>query len=317
MIPYIWFEQARQRIVKHIIHTPLTYDSANNWHFKWENRQVTGSFKARGALNKILRLAPWELERGIVTASAGNHGQGVALAGRLVKARVTVFVSETAVPEKIRSIRKLGATILTVAGGYEVAERAGIEYAAANGSTWVSAYNDVQVIAGQGTIALEDLADRPQLSSATWVVPVGGGGLISGIAAALKSAPEKSIATRVVGVQSQASAFMHHLYHLGTQEGVLDLPSLADGLAGAVEHNSITIPIVKKYVDDLILVSEEEIAGAIAYAWRNYQEKIEGSAAAALAALLQRNISDRTIVCLISGGNIEPEIHQRIITSYS
>jgi len=315
MIPYTWFEQACLRIAAHIKRTPLTFDSANNWYFKWENQQVTGSFKARGALNKVLSLEPWEREQGIVTASAGNHGQGVALGGKMVMASVTVFVSETAVPEKIQAIRNLGAKIHTVAGGYEAAECAGIEYAATTGSIWVSAYNDGQVIAGQGTIVLEDQADWPQLSHATWVVPVGGGGLISGIAAALKSDQGKGRDARVIGVQSQASTFMHRLFHLGKQEGALDLPSLADGLAGAVENNSITIPIVKKYVDDLILVSEEEIAQAIAFAWHNYREKIEGSAAAALAALLQRKISGRTVICLISGGNIQPGVHQRIVAS--
>lgn len=316
MIPYTWFEQARARIAPHINHTQTTHDPARNWYIKWENQQITGSFKARGALNKVLSLAAWELDRGIVTASAGNHGQGVALAGKLVQARVTVFVPASAVPKKVQAIRKLGAKIQTIEGGYEEAERAGIEFAASNGLTWVSAYNDGQVIAGQGTIALEVQGDWPQLSKATWLVPVGGGGLISGIAAALKSAHLPDGEVKVIGVQSQASAFMHHLFHYGTQDGVQDLPSLADGLAGAVEHNSITIPLVKKFVDDIILVSEQEISQAIAFAWHNYKEKIEGSAAAALAGLLRQKITERPLVCVISGGNIQPEIHERIITSF-
>lgn len=315
MIPYPWFEQARSRIAAYIRHTPLTYDSALDAYLKWENHQVTGSFKARGALNKVLGLTAWEQQKGIVTASAGNHGQGVALAGQLVGARVIVFVPETAVAKKVQAIRNLQAEIHSVTGGYAQAERAGIEHARATGSTWVSAYNDGQVIAGQGTIALEDQDAFPKLAEATWIVPVGGGGLISGIAAVLKSHPNRSQAARVIGVQSEASAFMHHLYHFGTQEGVPDLPSLADGLAGAVEHNSITIPLVKKYVDDLVIVSEKEIAHAVAFAWRAYHEKIEGSAAAALAAILQHRITSRPVVCLISGGNIQPEIHAQIISS--
>ncbi len=316
MIPLIWFEQARECLSEHINHTPVTYDASINCYFKWENRQITGSFKARGALNKILSLENWEQKRGIVTASAGNHGQGVALAGKLVKANVKVFVSTSAVPEKVQAIRNLGAQIFPVAGGYEEAEQAGMRFATSSGLTWVSPYNDGRVIAGQGTIALEDLEDWPQLRTATWVVPVGGGGLISGVAGALKSSPLKDENTRVMGVQSEASAFMHHLYHFGTQDDVKDLPSLADGLAGAVERNSITIPLVKKYVDDLILVSEDEITHAIAYAWHNYREKIEGSAAAALAAILQHKILDGPVVCLISGGNIQTEIHERIVREH-
>lgn len=316
MIPFAWFEQARTRLAGLVNHTPVTYDPAHQCYFKWENRQVTGSFKARGALNKILSLEPWEQQKGIITASAGNHGQGVALAGKLVKAEVTVFVSASAVPKKIQAIRNLGARIISVDGGYEQAEQAGIEFATSSGSTWVSAYNDGKVIAGQATIALEDQETWPKLRNAIWLVPVGGGGLISGIAVALKTSPLRHKNTRVIGVQSEASAFMYQLFHFGTQDNVKDLPSLADGLAGAVERNSITIPLVKKYVDDLILVSEDEIKNSIAYAWHNYHEKIEGSAATTLAALLHHKISERPVVCLISGGNIQTEVHEHIIKEH-
>jgi threonine dehydratase len=279
---------------------------------------LTGSFKARGAINKALTLQPWERERGLVAASAGNHGQGLALAGSLVGARVLVFASEHAVPAKIEAMRQLGAEVRLTPGGYGEAEQAGLAYANEHGLTWVSAYNDGQVIAGQGTLALETLrqmAALPQPSGAplTWIIPVGGGGLCAGIAGALKGsdAPQPG-AQRLVGVQSQASPFFYALYHQGTQAGQVELPSLADGLSGPVEENSVTIPILRRYLDDLVLVSEDEIAEAIVYAWRHYGERIEGSAAAALAAVLTGKATARPVCVVISGGNIQPELHRRL-----
>src|SRR5665647_242900 len=140
MIPYSWLQQAQERISPYIQKTPLTYDSHLNLYLKWENRQVTGSFKARGAMNKILALQDWELERGLVTASAGNHGQGVAMAARLKQAKVIVFASEHAHPNKIQAMHALGVEIHLVPGGYGQAEQAGISYAETTGSTWVSPY---------------------------------------------------------------------------------------------------------------------------------------------------------------------------------
>jgi threonine dehydratase len=157
MIPYEWLEQADSRIAPYIQRTPLTHDAARGLYIKWENRQVTGSFKARGAFNKVLLLEDWEREVGLVAASAGNHGQGLALAGKKVRAAVEVFVSEGAVPAKLEAMRALGALIHTVPGGYGEAEAAGKAYAAEQQKTWVSPYNDGQVIAGQGTVGLEIL----------------------------------------------------------------------------------------------------------------------------------------------------------------
>lgn len=314
MIPYNWFEEAQARIIPHLHQTPLTQDKSNNWWIKWENHQITRSFKARGALNKVLSLNDWEQKKGLVTASAGNHGQGVALAGNIIKTKVTVFVPANAVPAKIRAIKELGAEVQLVNGGYEQSERAGKDYAKLTGLTWISPYNDGQVIAGQGTLAMEILEAWPDAKEVTWIVPVGGGGLISGISTYLKTNPVTSETVKIIGVQSTASAFMYNIFKFGTQAGVEDLPSLADGLSGAVEHSSVTIPIVRKYVDDFILVTEDEISQAIAFAWHNYHEKIEGSAATTLAALISRKITDHPTVILISGGNIASELHTRIVT---
>ncbi|RME88297.1 MAG: threonine/serine dehydratase [Anaerolineae bacterium] len=310
MIPDEWLDEAATRIAPYIQRTPLTFDAARNLYLKWENHQVTGSFKARGALNKVLALEEWEREAGLVTASAGNHGQGVALAGKLTRAPVTCFVSEDAVPTKVEAIRSLGAHIETVPGGYHEAEAAGIRYAAEHGQTWVSAYNDGHVIAGQGTLALEVLTERPETARATWLVPVSGGGLIAGIGVALARLSPKP---PLLGVQAEASAFMHSMYYRNTQEGVPDLPTLADGLAGAIEENAVTIPMVRRLVDDILLVSEEEIAQAIAFAWHTYGEKIEGAGAVGLAAILSGKVTARPAVVIVSGGNIQPEVHARIV----
>jgi threonine dehydratase len=310
MIPHHWFEQAAQRISPHIHSTPVTYDAQSELYLKWENHQVTGSFKARGALNKILALQDWELERGLVTASAGNHGQGVALAAGIRHAGVVVFAAEHALPVKLSAMRELGAEVHLVPGGYGEAEAAGIAYAQKTGATWISPYNDGLVIAGQGTIAIELLDQLPSPSPVTWIIPAGGGGLVSGIGCVLQQRHPKP---KLIAVQSEASSFLHEIFYHDTQAGVTELPSLADGLAGPVEQGSVTIPIVKKYVDEFILVSELEIRKAIKYAWLNYREKIEGSAAVALAAVISGKVSARPALVVLTGGNITPADHTQII----
>jgi threonine dehydratase len=313
MIPHQWFEQARQRISPHIRVTPVTFDPHLNIYLKWENQQVTGSFKARGALNKILNLQPWERERGLVTASAGNHGQGVALAASLTSAPVLVFASDHASPIKITAMQSLGAEINLVPGGYAEAEQAGLAFAASNGMTWVSPYNDGQVIAGQGTLALELLEQLPKIDNAAWIIPAGGGGLVSGIGSALEKASHRP---HLVAVQSEASAFLHALYHTGSQDQIIELPSLADGLSGPLEPGSVTIPLARNVIDEYLLVREEHIAQAIAYAWIHYKQRIEGSAAVALAAILTGQVTARPAVILLTGGNIQPEVFDKIIVSY-
>jgi threonine dehydratase len=312
MIPSQWLYDAAQRIAPHIRRTQLQYDPDLDIYLKWENRQVTGSFKVRGALNKVLSLSEWEKERGLVTASAGNHGQGVALAGSLVNAQVTVFASEHALPAKVKAMRSYGAEVRLIPGGYGEAEQAGLDFAQQNEKTWVSPYNDGQIIAGQGTLAMETLQQLPTQGEFTWIVPVGGGGLASGIGLALKLEENAARQYHLVGAQSVASPFMYSLYYHGKQEGVIEASSLADGLAGPVEKNSITIPMVHRLVEQMVLVEEEHIAYAIRYAWENYNEKLEGSAAVPLAAVLNRTVSQHPAVVILSGGNIQPEIFQQL-----
>jgi threonine dehydratase len=318
MIPLEWLTQADERISPYIRRTPLSFDEEQGIYIKWENRQLTGSFKARGAFNKLLLLEDWEREAGIVAASAGNHGQGIALAGQRIGAAVEVFVAENAVPTKVQAMRELGAQIHTVAGGYAEAERAGKTYAETGKKTWVSPYNDGQIIAGQGTLGLELQRELPQ-EELTWLVPVSGGGLLAGIGACFQQPPESSgkhIRPHLTGVQAEVAPFMHHLFYDGHQNDIPDLPSLADGLTGAVESGSVTIPLIKQLVDEIVLVSEEDIARTIAYVWAAHAEIVEGAGAVCLAAVLSGKVKTRPVVAVVSGGNIQPEVHGEIVRTY-
>jgi len=314
MIPFDWIQAAATRIAPYIQKTPLTYDPDYDVFIKWENHQVTGSFKARGAFNKVLVLEDWEREAGLLAASAGNHGQGVALVGQTFNIPVTVFAAETAVPAKIQAMLHLGAEVILVPGGYGDAEKAALAQAAESDATWVSPYNDGQIIAGQGTVGLEileQLAAHPKFQSraSTWVVPASGGGLLSGIGAVLAVTPNRP---RLVGVQATNSPFTHAIFHTGSQDQIEEFPTLADGLSGPVEPNSITIPLMRAYADDFLLVSENEIRDAIVFGWERYGERIEGAAAAALALVIQQKVETPSVV-IISGGNIQPELHGEII----
>jgi threonine dehydratase len=313
MIPAAWIGLAQRRIESQVVKTPLTWDPDLDLFLKWENRQVTGSFKIRGALNKVLSLEPWERMRGLVTASAGNHGQGMAFAARAVGVPAVVFASDHAVAAKVDAMRALGAEVRLVDGGYEMAEHTAQVYAADQGLTWISPYNDGQVIAGQATVGLEIIEQlKPRVPGAV-IVPVGGGGLIAGIAAAV-SMDGVSPRPKLIGAQSTASPFFHALFYRGTQQDVVEQESLADGLAGAVEDGSLTIPMVRRLVSEITLVSEDMIERAVAYAWQKHGEKIEGSAAVPLAAVMAQTFSrpPGPLVAVISGGNIQPQVHARI-----
>jgi threonine dehydratase len=289
--------------------TPLTFDPKLNLILKWENHQITGSFKLRGAANKILSLTSEEQRRGFVAASAGNHGQGVALVARQIGRRSIVFCPSSTPLTKLNAMRALGAELHLIDGDYAMVERKAEEFASRQGMVWISPYNDERVIAGQGTMGLEILNQMDPFVAKVCVVPIGGGGLLSGIGAAFSHLTDP---VKIVGVQSVASPFFHALYHHGTQAGQIELPSLADGLAGAVEEGSITIPMVKEIAQDIVMVNEEEIGQAIAFCWHHFGERIEGSSAAALAAVLTGKIIERPALLVLSGGNIQPELHQEL-----
>jgi threonine dehydratase len=310
MIPDEWLDQARERLAGRIVLTPVTYDPELDVYFKWENRQTSGSFKLRGAMNKVLALQPWERERGLVASSAGNHGQGVAIAGRETGSRVVVFTYQHASPLKIERMRALGADVRVVSGGYIDAERTGQAFASREGMTWVSPYNDGQVIAGQATIGLELIEQIAPFTPKSVLVPLGGGGLAAGIGLAMR---RMALPVGVIGVQSEASPYFHALFHRGSRDGVVESDSLADGLAGDLEEGSLTIPLVRGLLADVRLVAESQIARAIVYAWQKYQERIEGAGAVGLAAILSGAAPERPAAIIVSGGNIQSELFERIL----
>jgi threonine dehydratase len=302
--------EADQRIRPHVVWTPLIEDAERGLWLKCENRQTTGSFKLRGALNKIKAQSVEAREHGVVAASAGNHGQGVAFAGRLVEAAVRVFTYEHAVPEKIAAMRDLGAEVVAVPGGYGEAEAAAIADARVSGRLWVSPYNDELVMAGQATLAVEIATELGAHEHVTVWVPAGGGGLAAGVGSALRALHPH---WQVVAAQSEASAYLHAHYHGRDMGQIVESPSLADGLAGPVEPGSRTLGLVQEVVDDFVLVDEPSVAAAIAEAWWMYGERIEGSAAVALAAAREYGAGHpEDQVVILTGGNISPELHLRI-----
>ncbi len=302
-------QAAATRIVGKINQTPLTFDSRLNIYIKWENQQKTGAFKIRGALNKILALAPWEQERGLVAVSAGNHGLGVAFAATLVGSKATVFLPEKTTKIKEEAILNYGAAVHKIKGDYRQAEIEAQSYAIKRGATWVSPYNDAQVIVGQATLGLELIDQIKPYDSDACLVPVSGGALVSGIGLAYKY---NHINTKIIGVQNKNSAYFHSLYHYGSMKNVVETKSVADGLTGGVEKNSLTIPLVRSMLDDFVLVDEEEIERAIAYIWYHYQVVVEGSAAVPLAAFMTNKISANKPLLIFTGCNIQADEHQQI-----
>ncbi len=302
-------EAAGRRLRAYVRQTPLLRDPASGIWCKCENEQHTRSFKLRGALNRCLMLTPDELNRGIVAASAGNHGQGVAYAARLFGARATIIVPADAVECKVQGIRSLGAEVRRVGGGYSAAEAEGHRFADAQGSIWISPYNDAEVVAGQGTVGLEIEAqwgDRCMRREVAVFVPVGGGGLVAGIGAAL--GPYRP-GLRVIGVLPENSSYLHAYFHTGSMDQVEERPTLADGLSGPVESDSITLSLVREHVDDMQLVSEAEIRQAMH--WASSRGIVaEPSAAVALAACLRSALETRLAV--ISGGNVDPRLWEEV-----
>ena len=312
MISLSEIRAARARITPPILTTPVTYDPDLQVWLKWESRQITGSFKPRGALNKVLSLPPERRAAGLVAASAGNHGQGVALAGKQVGAMVTVYASEQASPLKVAKMRALGAEVILLPGRYGVVEAVAIRAARESGRTYVSPYNDRQVMAGAGTLGLEVWEQVPGLEQT--LIPAGGGGLLGGTGSALK---QLNPAMQVIAVQNETSAYLYTDFHGGDMATVLEEDSLADGLSGAVEPGSTTVPLMHEVTDDFLLVSEAEIARAIVYAWERHGERLEGSGAVGLAAVLAGKVETGPVtVIVVSGGNIDEDIHARVLREF-
>ncbi len=306
---------AQQRIAPYITRTPLVHSTSLSqqvgcelW-LKLENRQHTGSFKPRGALNKILSLSDEERERGIVAASAGNHALGVAHAAQcLGLTKADLFVQANAAPAKIAKLRQYNVNLHLVGQLFDEAQAAAFEFAEKNGATYVSAYDDLDVITGQGTVGLEMMQDLPDID--TIVVPVGGGGLIAGLATVAKSL---NPTLRVVGVNPAASPSAFLSKRDGyPYETYANEPTLAQGLAGGFGRVPFAVGMV--LIDEIVLVGEEELKHGIAALIDSDQILVEASGAAGVAALLAGKIKDaRKCVCVLTGGNIDSETLRQVL----
>lgn len=311
---------ARDRLVGRVLRTPLRRSdwlsdvaSAPVW-LKLECVQMTGSFKVRGALNAAILHAERHsgLPRALVTASAGNHGRALALAAEQIAVPLTVFVPRDAPETKRRAIERHGARLL-LERDYDAAEAAAREFARREQAVFISPYNDADVIAGAGTVGLEALEDLPD--TRCFVVPVGGGGLASGIGVAIKAhAPS----AQMLGVEAEASPAFSVSLRAGRITAIQPRPTLADGLAGNLEADSITFGLMQKVCDGMALVDEKLLKSAIAGLAREEHLVAEGAGAAAVAAVLARQIDERKgpIVAIVSGSNIDVDRFSGILVSH-
>jgi threonine dehydratase len=307
MLTHALVQEAADRLRKRVRHTeliPSHHFSERLGYpvlFKCENLQRTGAFKIRGALNFMTAQPREALTRGVITASAGNHAQGIAFSADLLGVKATIFMPESTPPQKVQATREYGAEIVLAGRNYDEACAAALQAQRQTDALFVHPFDDPLVMAGQGTIGLEILEELPDV--AAMLVPIGGGGLIAGIAMAVK---ETHPHVRIIGVESKAAPSMHYSLKKGK---ILEVPlavTLADGIA-VKRVGTKTFPIVRDLVDEVVLVEEEEIALAIVALLERTKLLVEGAGAVTLAALLNGK-ADRMpgkTVCVLSGGNID------------
>ncbi len=282
----------------------------HNLFLKTENLQVTGSFKLRGAYYKISQLSDEEKAKGIVACSAGNHAQGVAMASTRKGISSTICMPDSAPVMKVESTRRLGANIELVKGAYDDAHDRAVQLVEETGATFIHPYDDDYVIAGQATIGLEILDQLEDVEAV--IVPIGGGGLISGVAFAVKSLRPS---VKVYGVQAAGAASMYNSFHAHERKTLESVSTFADGIA-VKNPGENTFEIISRYVDDVVCVSEDEIAAAILALIEKQKLIAEGAGAVPVAAAMFHKlpIEGRKTVCVVSGGNIDVNILSRVIT---
>ena len=308
MLEYDDVVEAAARVEGVARRTPLRHSHAfselagADVHLKLENTQRTGAFKIRGATNRIETLTADQRAAGVVTASAGNHGQGVALAASRLGVDATIVMPEQAAVQKVQATEYYGAEVVLHGEDYDAAADRAHELEAERGLTYVHAFEDDHVMAGQGTVGLEVLEDCPEVD--TVLVPVGGGGLISGIATAVKGRRPEA---RVVGVQAAGAASAARSLEAGEVVELEAVDTIADGLA-ARRVGDRTFAVIRERVDDVVTVTDSDIAVAVTLALERAKTLVEGAGAVPLAALLAGAVEvepDETVVCVLSGGNID------------
>ena len=309
-------QAARERLGRAIYHTPcpvsltLSKLCGCHIHFKLENLQMTGSFKERGALNRLLQLSNAEKRAGVVAASAGNHAQGVAYHATRLGIRSVIVMPKQTPLIKVSNTRDLGGEVILHGANYDEALARARQLAQEHHFTFIHAFDDDAVIAGQGTIGLELLEEETMFDAV--IVPIGGGGLISGLAIAMKTLQPN---LRIIGVEPEHAASMRAAMLAGQPTEIAIQPTIADGLA-VKRAGGRTLEIVQQYVDEVVSVSEEEIASAILKLLEIEKTVVEGAGAASLAAVLFHKISGlawKNVAILVCGGNIDPNLLSKII----
>ncbi len=307
---------AEERIRPHIRKTYLEYSPflsntiEGNVYLKLECMQYTGSFKYRGALNKFLSLSSKDRQGPVITASSGNHGTALAAILQKFGGKGVVFLPENASAAKVKHLRQYGVDLEFFGTDCIMSETLAKETAEKNRQVFISPYNDPQIIGGQGTIALELLSQLETID--TVLVPVGGGGLISGIAGYLKTVDER---IHIIGCQPENSAVMFASIKAGKIIAMTSRPTIADGTAGGIEPGSITFDICQETVDDFITVSENEIRSAMRHMIEQHQLLVEGAAALSVACLLKDKyrFKEKNSVLIISGKKITAEVLKEIV----
>jgi threonine dehydratase len=310
--------QAREAITSLVRQTPTVVSTDLSQRIgalvalKLENLQVTGSFKVRGAANKLLSLSDEEKESGVVTCSSGNHGKAVAYVAQALGIRATVCVPEWVDPVKLAAIEQHGAEAVREGSTYDEAEERSFEIAREREATYVSPFDDPFVVAGQGTVGLEILEQVPNLDTA--IVPLSGGGLIGGIAIALKSANQK---IRIVAVSASNARVMYESVQAAEPIAFPEEETIANALSGGIGlNNRYTFPLVRDYVDHHVLVSESEIRDAMRAAATEDKIVVEGGGAVGLAAVVAGKIPSpgKRNVVVVSGGNVSIEVLTDVLT---
>jgi threonine dehydratase len=308
-------QAAQKTIHKAVDLTPCKYSgflsqlTGAEIHLKLENLQKTGSFKIRGALHKLSALTPEERRRGVIAASAGNHAQGVALAAQTLGLRATILMPEATPITKVEATQFSGAEVILHGDSFDDAMAMARAMAAERGLTMIHPFDDLAVIAGQGTIGLEMLQQVPRLEAV--VAPVGGGGLISGIAVALKTLCPT---LRVIGVEADHAASAVRSHQAGQIVELSAIKTIADGIA-VKRVGDLTFALMERYVDELVTVSDEDIAAAILLYMERIRVVVEGAGAASLAALVSHKVQldGRCTGVVVSGGNIDVQMVAKII----
>jgi len=307
---------ARERVAETARHTPLEHShtfsamTGADVHLKLETFQRTGAFKIRGATNRIATLSEAEQDAGVVTASAGNHAQGVALAATRIGVDSTIVMPEDAPVSKVDATRSYGGRVVLHGADYDEAAEKAHEIEREAGRTYVHAFDDDDVMAGQGTIGLEILEDLP--GTETVVVPIGGGGLLSGIATAVKS---KNPDARVIGVQAEGASSVAESLDRGERVERDSVETIADGIATRTVGER-TFEVIRERVDEVVTVTDDEIAVALTTLLERDKTLVEGAGAVTLAALLEARFDyddDETVVPCLCGGNIDMNVLTTVV----